>query len=224
MEELTVKKVFAVIGLGQFGGSICKELIELGCEVLAIDKDEDVIDEYAEIVTHAVVGDAVDEHVLKDLGIWNFDHVVVAIGNDLQASILVSLMLKEMGVKQVTAKALSENHEKVLKKIGVDHVVRPEQDMGRRLARNLVQTNVLDYLELSDEFSIVEMQVNGAIAGRSIIDLDIRARYGINIVAIKRQGSIIVSPGATEVFEEEDIIICIGAVDDLARFERRMFK
>ena len=168
-----MKKEFVVIGLGRFGGSICQELMKLGAEVLAIDKDEDLVNEYSNIVTHAVVGDAVDENVLKSLGIWNFDHVIVSIGNDIQASILTTTYFERTGVKKVTSKALNDYHAKVLEKIGADQVVHPERDMGRRLAHNLVSNNVLDYLELSDKHRLVEITASRKMEGYSIIDLNI---------------------------------------------------
>ncbi|RZI50951.1 TrkA family potassium uptake protein [Aeribacillus pallidus] len=217
-----MKKEFAVIGLGRFGGSICRTLSEEGAEVLAIDVDEDRVNEFANIVSHAVVADTTDEAVLKSLGIRNFDHVIVAIGDNIQASILTTIMLKELGVKHITVKAQNDYHEKVLSKIGADTVVHPERDMGRRLAHNLLSNNVLDYLELSEEHSIVEIAANRNIAGHSLIELDIRAKYGINIVAIKRNNEIIVSPQATEVIKAGDILIVIGADVDIARFEKKV--
>ncbi|HZG71489.1 MAG TPA: TrkA family potassium uptake protein [Chondromyces sp.] len=217
-----MKKEFVVIGLGRFGGSICRALYEQGMEVMAIDIDEDRVNEFAAIASHAVVADTTDESVLKDLGIRNFDHVIVAIGDDIQSSILTTLMLKEIGVKNITAKAQNDYHEKVLRKIGADHVVHPERDMGRRIAHNIVSNNVLDYLELSDEHSIVEIVANQLLAGHSLIDLDIRARYGINIVAIKRGREIIVSPQADEVIRDKDILIVIGADTDINRFEKKV--
>lgn len=218
-----MKKDFAVIGLGTFGGSICKELSKMGMEVLAIDKDEHIVADYSRIATQAVVADAKEEQVLRELGIWNFDHVIVAIGNDIQSSILITIMLKELGVKKVTAKALNDIHEKVLRKVGADHVVHPERDMGRRLAHNLISSNVLEYLALSDKYSIVELQVNGPIVGRSLIDLNVRARYGINVVAIKRNEDLIVSNVAEEMLRENDILIAIGSDEDIARFEKKFF-
>lgn len=217
-----MKKEFVVIGLGRFGGSICRELAKMGVSVLAMDKNEDLVNEYSNIVTHAVVGDSTDETILKSLGIRNFDHVIVAIGDDIQASILTTLILKELGVKKVTSKALNDYHEKVLRKIGADQIVHPERDMGRRLAHNLVSSNVLDYLELSDKHSIVEIAANDAIAGYAIVQLDIRAKYGINIVAIKRHNNIIVSPQADEVIQMDDILIVIGSDADISRFEKKM--
>lgn len=219
---MNVKKEFAVIGLGRFGGSICRTLIELGMEVLAIDINEERVNEYSMIATHAVIGNTTDEEVLKKIGIRNFDHVMVAIGDNIQASILTTLILKELGVKHVTVKAQNDYHEKVLRKIGADHIVHPERDMGKRIANNLVSNNVLDYLELSDEHSIVEIVAGEQFVGHSIIELDVRARYGVNIVAIKRADDIIVSPLANEMIRQEDILIIIGADKDINRFEKAL--
>ncbi|MEW9501466.1 potassium channel family protein [Jeotgalibacillus marinus] len=219
-----MKKEFVVVGLGRFGGSIVRELIEQGMEVMAIDKFEDKIDEFANIATHAVMADSTDESVLRSLGIRNFDHVIVAIGDDIQASILTTLMLKEIGVKKITVKAQNDYHEKVLRRIGADKVVHPERDMGKRIAHNIVSNNVLDYLELSDEHSIVEIVANDLLIGNTIIGLDIRAQYGINIVAIKRQDDIIVSPQATDEIQEGDVLIVIGADTDINRFEKRVMQ
>lgn len=217
-----MKKEFAVIGLGRFGGSICRELIDQGMEVLAIDNKEERVNEFSSIVTHAVIGDSTDESVLKSLGIRNFDHVIVAIGDDIQASILTTLILKEQGVKDITAKAQNEYHEKVLLRIGADRVVHPERDMGKRIANNMVSNNVLDYLELSEEHSIVEIVARSPLVGHTIIELDIRAKFGINIVAIKRKNEIMVSPIANEVILENDILIVIGADTDISRFEKKV--
>nr|MDH3176674.1 TrkA family potassium uptake protein [Bacillus pumilus] len=216
-----MKKEYAVIGLGRFGGSICKALSEEGLEVMAMDMNEDRVNEYAKIASHAVIGDSTDENVLKNLGIRNFDHVIVAIGENIQASILTTIMLKELGVKMVTVKAQNDYHEKVLNKIGADRIVHPERDMGRRIAHKIISNNVLDYLELSDEYSLIEIVANSRLAGHSLLDLDIRARYGINIVAIKRGKEVIVSPPADEMIQKEDILIVIGAVADIGRFEKR---
>jgi trk system potassium uptake protein TrkA len=219
-----VKKEFAVIGLGRFGGSICRALSEQGMEVMAIDNNEERVNQFAMIVSHAVVGDTTDESVLKSLGIRNFDHVIVAIGDDIQSSILTTLILKELGVKNITVKAQNDYHEKVLLKIGADHVVHPERDMGKRIAHNIISNNVLDYLELSDQHSIVEIVASSNLDGHSLIDLDIRAKYGINIVAIKRKDDILVSPQASEVIRKGDILIVIGADLDINRFEKKVIQ
>lgn len=217
-----MKKEFVVIGLGRFGGSIVRELIEQDADVMAIDKDTERVDEFASIATQSVRADTTDESVLKSLGIRNFEHVIVAIGENIQASILTTLMLKEIGVKKITVKAQNDYHAKVLDKIGADQVVHPERDMGIRIAHNILSNNVLDYLELSDEHSIMEIKANEKLAGFTLVDLDIRAKYGINIVAIKRGTEIIVSPQADMEIELGDILIIIGSDADINRFEKKM--
>ncbi|RST75342.1 TrkA family potassium uptake protein [Siminovitchia acidinfaciens] len=219
---MKVKKEFAVIGLGRFGGSIVRSLTEQGMEVMAIDINEDRVNEFASIATQAVIADTTDENVLKSLGIRNFDHVIVAIGDNIQSSILTTIIMKELGVEHITVKAQNDYHEKVLRKIGADHVVHPERDMGRRIAHYIVSTNVLDYLELSEEYSIVEVMVNDILAGHTLVELDIRAKYGLNIVAIKRGKEIIVSPLANAPLELNDILIIIGADTDINRFEKKV--
>ncbi len=217
-----MKKEFVVIGLGRFGGSIVHELIELDASVMAIDISQDRVAEYAQIATQAVAADTTDESSLRSLGIRNFEHVVVAIGENIQASILTTLILKEIGVQTITVKAQNDYHEKVLRKIGADHVIHPERDMGRRIANRLVSNDILDYLELSEEYSIVEIRANTKLAGASLIDLDIRAKYGVNIVAIKREDHILVSPQAIEEIQLNDILIVIGSDVDIHRFEKKV--
>ncbi|MBQ5152916.1 potassium channel family protein [Macrococcoides caseolyticum] len=219
-----MEKEFVVIGLGRFGGSIVKELSALDMDVMAIDSDEARVNEYADIATHAVIADTTDENVLKSLGIRNFDHVIVAIGDNIQASILTTLILKDLGVKKVTAKAQNDYHAKVLNKIGADTVVHPERDMGRRIAHNVASSSVLDYLELSDQHSIVEIRAGETLQGHTILELDIRANYGINIIAVKRGREIIVSPDPAVAIENGDILIMIGHDNDLNRFEKKIMK
>ncbi|HWL25547.1 MAG TPA: TrkA family potassium uptake protein [Ureibacillus sp.] len=216
-----MKKEFVVIGLGRFGGSIVRELIRLGADVMAIDAHSERVDEYAKIATQAIIADTTDEEVIKSLGIRNFEHVIVAIGENIQASILTTLILKELGVPNVTVKATNDYHAKVLKKIGADKIIHPERDMGIRIANNMMSSNVLDYLELSDEHSIMEIKANDRIAGYSIKDLDIRANYGINIVGIKRDDAIVISPNADEKILLGDVLLVIGAVVDINRFVKK---
>ncbi len=217
-----MKKEFVVVGLGRFGGSIVRELIRLGADVLAIDTQAERVDEYAKIATQAVIADTTDEEVIKSLGIRNFEHVIIAIGENIQASILTTLILKDLGVEQITVKAQNDYHARVLHKIGADHVVHPERDMGIRIANNMMSSNVLDYLELSDEHSIMEIRANDKIAGFSLMDLDIRANYGINIVGIKRGESIVISPAADDKILLGDILLVIGADVDINRFVKKM--
>jgi trk system potassium uptake protein TrkA len=222
MRRDPVKKDFAVIGLGRFGGSICRALSEQGKEVLAIDKSEDRVNEFSMIASHAIVGDATDETVLRSIGIRNFDHVVVAIGEDIQSSILATLILKELGVEHLTVKAQNDYHEKVLRKIGADEVVHPERDMGTRIANKMTSNNVLDYLELSDQYSIIEFIANENMSDHTLLELDIRRKYGITIVAIKRGKEIVVSPEAKENIQKGDVLIAIGDVNNLEKFKRKV--
>lgn len=188
---------------------------------MAIDSHSERVDEYAKIATQAIIADSTDEEVIKSLGIRNFEHVIVAIGENIQASILTTLILKELGVKQVTVKAQNDYHAKVLKRIGADHIIHPERDMAIRIANNIMSNNVLDYLELSDEHSIMEIKASERIAGFSIKDLDIRANYGINIVGIKRDETILISPNAEEKILLGDVLLVIGADVDINRFVKK---
>lgn len=201
---------FVVIGLGRFGSSLARELVNLGHSVLAIDAEEGKVQEISDVVSHAVYADATDEDALKALGVRNFEVAVVAIGEDIQASILATLMLKEMGVKTVVVKAMNELHAKVLEKIGADRIVFPERDMGIKLARSLVEPNVLDYMSLDNDYGIEEVEIPERFVGKSLLELDLRARYGVTIIAVKRGGKLIQSPGAETVFNHNDLAIIVG--------------
>lgn len=217
-------KQFVIIGLGRFGSSIAKTLYSLGSDVLAIDKDEDIVQEIADSVTHAVQLDATDENALRSLGIRNFDVAVVTIGDDIQSSIMATLLVKELGVKYIIAKGHSDLHAKVLYKIGADRVVLPEKDMGVRVAHNLVSANILDYIELSEEYSVMEIQVLEEWAGSTLKELKLRSKYGINVMAIKRGDEVNLSPAADNIIEENDIIVAIGSAEDLSRLEGMIVK
>lgn len=211
-------KQFAVIGLGRFGSSVARTLYELGHEVLAIDASEERVQAMVNSVTHVVQGDATDENALRALGIRNVDVAVVAIG-DLQASILATVILKELGVRTILAKAVSQLHGKVLERVGADRIVYPERDMGVRAAHNLVSGNLIDYIELSPGFSIVEVIAKESFAGRTLQQLDLRAKYGISIVAIKRGEQVLVGPGADDVIQEGDILVAMGEDEKLERLD-----
>lgn len=213
-------KQFVVLGLGRFGTSVAKTLYQMGYDVLAVDIDEDVIQDISDSVTHAVQADVTEEDALRALGLRNFDVGVVAIGSNIQASTLVTLIVKEMGVKYVVAKAQNELHAKLLYRIGADKVVFPERDMGVRLAHNLVSSNVIDFIELAPDFSIVEMAAPEAWCGKTLKQLDIRRKYGINVVAIKDGEEIRVSPSADYMIKDGDALIVIGSNDDVARIEK----
>lgn len=219
-----MKQNYAIIGLGRFGGSICRTLVESGQEVLAIDSNEERVNEYMNIATHAVVANAQDESTLRSLGIRNFDHVIIAIGEDIQASILVTLMVKEMGVPNVLAKAQNEYHAKVLERVGADRVVHPERDMGVRIAHNLVSRNILDFIELSDEFSLAEIKVsNPKFFNKSLIEVNFRQRFGLTVVAIRRaDGQVVVSPPANEIVCENDNLLVIGSTVNVDNLDEKL--
>ena len=219
-----MKKQYAVIGMGRFGFSVAQSLSKMGFEVLAVDKSEARIQALNNTVTHAVQADSTDEEALRAIGIRNFDVVVVAIGQDIQSSILTTLILKEMKVPTIIVKAQNELHGKVLKKIGADKVVYPERDMGNRVAHHLISPNILDYIELSDDYSIVEIQAAGAMVGRSLRDLDIRAKYGCNVMGIKRGDSMNIAPHAEDRLQQSDILVVVGKNSDLVNFERTYTK
>lgn len=213
-----MKKQYAVIGLGRFGSSIVNTLVEAGNEVLAIDSNEKRVNELDDPATHAVIADATDEEVLKAIGIRNIDTVIVAIGNDIQASILAVLVLKELGVNKVVVKALNKRHGQVLEKIGADWVVFPEWDMGERVAHQLMLPNVLNFIELAKDYNIEEIKVPSSMSGKSLKELDIRAKLNLNVIAIKSKGRINISPSPDEVVQEGDGLVMIGEKRNLHRF------
>ena len=201
------KKQFAVIGLGRFGTSVAMTLQQLGHEVLAIDADEERVQKISDQVTHVVQADTTDENSLQALGLRNFDAVVVAIGENVQANVATTLLVKDMGVPFIIAKARNALHGKMLEKIGADRVVYPERDMGQRVAHSLISSNVLDYIELSPNLSLVEVTAPSLFVGKSLLQSNMRAIYGVNVVAGKRKDKLIVPPQPTEVIQESDILI-----------------
>jgi len=201
---------FIVLGLGRFGQSVAKTLYDLGHEVLAIDENETLIQNIADHITYALV--------LKSAGAKNFDAAVVSTGKNLESSILVTQMLKEMGIKYILAKAQNELHARVLSKLGADRVVFPEQDMGVRVAHNLVSTNIIDYIELSQDYTIIEINPPKRWEGKTLKELNVRARHGINIIAIKNGSKINVSPTADYIVSSDDVLVVIGPKSDIDKF------
>lgn len=212
-------KSYAVIGLGRFGASVAQALYNMEYDVMVIDENEERVQDHIGIATHAVQADTTDEQALRDVGIRNFDVVVVAIGADIQASILTTLILKEMGVKMIVAKAQNERHGQVLYKVGADRVVFPERDMGLRVAHNLISPNVLDFVELAADYSIAEVAASEKTAGKTLADLNVRARFGVNVMAIKSGAEFNIAPSANDVIQEGDILVVIGHNNDLKKFE-----
>lgn len=213
-------KQFAVIGLGRFGSSVARTLAQKGFDVLAIDANEEKVQTVASEVTHAVQADATDEEAMKSLGVRNFDVAIISIGSDLHSNILATLVMKELGVKYVVAKAQDQLHGKVLSKIGADKIVFPERDMGIRVANSLISSNVLDYIELSPEYTIAEVLASEKLYGHTLQDLQFRTRFGVNVIAIKQGERINVTPIATDEIKEGDILIVMGENESLDRLRK----
>lgn len=214
---------FIVLGLGRFGQSVAKTLYDMGHEVLAIDENEALIQSISEDITYALAGNVADENVLRSVGAKNFDVAVVATGKNLESSIVVTQMLKEMGVKYILAKAQNELHARVLSKLGADRVVFPEQDMGVRVAHNLVSSNIIDFIELSPDYTIIEISLPKNWEGKTLKELNVREKYGINIIAIKSGQKINVSPNAEHKFDSNDILVVIGSKEDIDKMTEGRF-
>ena len=209
-------KQYIVIGCGRFGSSVAKKMCQLGNEVMVIDKDEDSIENIAEQVTHTAIVDVTEERDLKSIGLGNFDVVIVAISSDIRASIMATIMAKEMGVPKIVCKAKDELQAKVLYKIGADKVVFPERDMGIRLAYNLASENILDQINLDPEYSIMEIVTPTNWVGKTIIELNLRAKYDITVLAVKTTSGLKVMTSPNYKMQEKNILIIIGNTDKIS--------
>ena len=212
-----MSKSFAVIGIGRFGTSVALTLSLMGHEVLAADTSAAAIDSIADRVTHAIVADATDERVLRRIGIAEFDAVVISVAADIRASILTAMLSKELGAKRVVAKAADDLHAKLLIKAGADQVVQPERDSGVRLARSIAVDSVLDYFALTDDVSINELRLPYSWAGKSLVQLGIRTRYGVSVIAIKRGEKMIVAIDPNSALEQGDVLVLLGSNHELEK-------
>lgn len=210
-------KSVLVLGMGRFGSSVAVTLNSLGNEVLVIDRNADRINDLADSVTHAIVGDICDEGVLKSVGARNFDMIIIAASEDIGMSMMTAMTLKELGAGYIIAKAQNELHGKLLTKIGVDKVVRPEHDMGVKMAQAMERGDFIDFIELSPDYSIAELQVPANWWGKTISELAIRVKYGINILAVKTGDEINAEPHADFVFAEGNVMIVMGSNKKLAK-------
>lgn len=214
-------KNYVIIGLGRFGTAVAGKLQELGNEVMVIDESQAQVQKMADTVTHAVVADARDEDVLRNLGVGSFDCAVVAIGGDLAASILITLNLKALGVPTVICKAQNEQQKQALEKLGADRVLIPEREMGLKLAQNLTSSGILDYVELSSGSGMAELRTPKSWAGKSLMELDIRKKYGVTVAALRKaDGDLTVFVDAKYPLQVTDELIIVGSNENLARVQK----
>lgn len=220
------RKQFAVIGLGRFGSAMATTLAELGQDIIGVDSEPERVRALADAITQAVELDATDERALKAAGIHNVDIAVVSIGENIESSLLVVMLLKELGVKTIAAKAVTALHGRILEKLGVSRVVFPEREMATRMAHSLVMPNVIDYIELSRDFSIVELPAPPTFIGKSLKQLELRPRFGLTLVAIKRRDGPAevtnIAPGADEIIRTGDVLALLGNVSDLKRLDAEL--
>ena len=224
------RRSFAVIGLGRFGSAMARTLVQLGQDVIGIDSNEDHVRRLADLVSEAAQLDATDLRALKEVGVQDVDVAVISIGENIEASLLVVMQVMELGVKEIIAKAVTELHGRILQKLGVKRVIYPERDMAMRVAHSLVVPNSLDYIELSRDFSIVEIPAPAEFIGKSLKQLELRPRYGLTLIAVKRRpdnsdGEVTnVAPSADEVIGAGDVLSLLGANERLAQLSRLLGK
>lgn len=205
-----MKKEFAILGLGKFGISLATSLTDAGCEVMVADRDAKMVDMVVDFVAHAEVGDITDREFLATLGLSNYDAVIIGIGDDLEAGVMGTILAKELGAKLVIAKAGSELQAKILRKVGADKVVFPERESGIRIANQLVHGNYFDAIELSDIYSILDINVPKSWIGKSLSDLGIRVKYKVSILGVRRGEELVINPAPGEPLAEDDILIVLG--------------
>lgn len=213
-------KSFVVIGLGRFGTAVAEELYALGHEVLAIDREEGCAQRVSEIVTHTIIADAKDESVLQSIGVRNFDGVIICM-TDIEDSVMIALMLKDMGAKYIIAKSKSKQHSRMLELIGVDRIVFPEQDMGVRLAQTISSRRALDFIELSPDYAIVELPLPNVWQDKTLAEIGVRKQFGINVLAVLRgEKEIQVSPQAEFLLKHKDVLIVVGKNQNIRKLEK----
>ncbi len=226
-------KKFAVIGLGRFGSAVAKALAEKGYEVMIIDSDENEVTALSELATQSLVLDATDEKGLKDAGVLDVDTAIISVGQKIDSSILITLLLKELGVKQVIVKAVNSLHGTILKRIGADRVIFPEREVAVRLAESFVSPKIFDYIELSPTHSVIEIASPKAFFGKTLKELGLRERQKVNVIAIKRKIPIVtekgtpdfkedvnIAPGPDDEIAEGDILVLLGRYEDLTKIGR----
>lgn len=216
---MSIKKTYAVFGLGRYGLAVARELIENGAEVIAVDLDEAVVNSVAGELPICKCSDITDPEVIEQLGISNVDVVIVAMANNLEASVMTVTLCKELGVKTVIAKCANEIHQKILTRVGADQVVFPENESGVRLAKNLISSGFVDMLSLSEDVSVVEMDIRDEWIGQNLIELNLRKNYSINVIAIRKGEVVSVDIDPEEKLCKSDKLIVIGNTQRLARLK-----
>jgi trk system potassium uptake protein TrkA len=217
MPQQKQKQEFAVIGLGRFGTSVALALIERDFLVLGIDNDRDIVQRASEQLTQVVALDATDEDALRAVDITSFDTVVVAIGDNFEGNLMTTVALKSLGVRNIVCKTTTERQRAILLRVGADHVVLPEHDAGRRLAHVLTGPGILDQLELEPGYSITELRVPQSLVGHTLLDTDLRRRFGVTVLVVKREQTLTVSPSPDFTFENNDLLVVIGNNADISR-------
>ena len=215
-------KEYMVIGLGNFGCSVAKQLEINGCKVLAVDREPEKVKSIGDIVTYAVCADVTDFDSLKELGVRNFDGAIISLGRNFEAMVLSILWLKEHGVMHIIAKTRSELQSKILKKVGADEVIFPESEMGVHVANNIAMGTFFDTIELSDEYSIVDITVPDDWVGKNLKELRCREKYGINVIGLKRHNRLTITPSADEPVMKDDVFVVIGKNDMLKKIGRKI--
>ena len=213
-------KQYIVVGLGRFGRAIAETLCEAGAEVLGVDNNMELVESIRDRITQAVQMDAMDRDALTALGVKDFDVAFVTMGSDIRASGTITLMLKELGVKRVIAKAHDEFHGRMLEKLGADEVLFPERDMGRRIAHNLVSGNIIDYIELSPDYSIAEVRPMRDWVGKSLGELELRGKHGINVIAVRDGEDIDPMPLSDTVIRKGDVLLVVAREETLSKLDR----
>jgi len=204
------EKTYAVFGLGRYGTAVAKELVENGMEVIAVDAEQKIVNDAAAYLPVCKCADVTDAEVISRLGISNIDVVIISMANNLEASVMAVTLCKEAGVKTVIAKSANEMHQKILKRVGADQVVFPEKESGIRLAKNLLSSGFIDMISLSNDVSIIEIDVKDEWVGKNLIELNLRKKYGLNIVAVKREDFVTVNINPEQALDAETTLIVIA--------------
>ncbi|MCW3777829.1 potassium channel family protein [Levilactobacillus namurensis] len=220
-----MKKNFAVLGLGRFGEAVVRTLANMQQDVLAVDCREDRVNELMDVATQTLIADTRDEEVLRRLNIDTFDYVIVGIGNNMEASILTTLLAKEQGAKKVIAKAETSDHGRVLKRGGADQVVFPERDMGHGIARKLLSNHILNFIDLSEDYTLAEVVITDpTFVDQDLVKLNLRQRFDLNVIAIQRGNDVDISPQPTAVVRLHDVLTVVGPVKSVEALDEALKK